>query len=99
MGLRKDQIWIISHSYSSFEGYKGGNLWVSVLGYCDILEIAEETKDGTIMGKTYGRVVVFDEVIKLGWLIVKFGVPHSELQTVSQQQDQKFKQGYYFQLS
>ena len=42
-------------------------MWGSVLGYCDMLEISEETKDGTILGKTYGLVVVFNEVIKLDW--------------------------------
>ena len=62
---RKDHRWILSSSYISLEGYNGGNLWGSVLGYCDMLEISEETKDGTILGKTYGLVVVFNEVIKL----------------------------------
>ena len=66
-GRRKDQIWILYYSYIFFEGYKGGNLWGSVLVYFDLLEISVETKDGTILGKTYGIVVVFNEVIKLDW--------------------------------
>ena len=51
----------------------GGNLRGSVLGDGDPLEIVEGKKCGTILGKNIGLVVVWNEVINIGW-------PDSEMQ-------------------